>query len=1081
MKLGRNLHRYEVLEWAPFYIDYQTLKKLYKVAKSQDADQEHDAKLTEFQASLQQNLSKARSFYKAKYENFGRRLNSLYGDFGIESITDLDSAGELEAADLEAAFIELRVFLKRLLWYWVVNFDKILGALVKFQADLAVSTADIDLRTASVANLSHINDWLDKKKLRNRSHNAATTHMALLRRKYMDEKLFQMPLMNAFAMIERDDTLGMDKQLKQCQSSSVRNENGWTLYLFETLHFSVLKGSQSCTASLLSYIGSLKDFGDHIHQLIKKIGRRQILGGGYRQVGKSKTTLPICTPTKAADQLVDVITNLGPRIRRALQTKDSFGKIPLHYAVQYDLLKVCEEILACMGGIESTHSAESATPALTPDEDGLTPLDQAVLTSNAAVVNLLLEDHRRQMESTRSQVLQFAQDFVLSGHYLNNALRLESIAVVRLLSRASIDIMYADDHGNTPLHNAVRSRKLEYVVEILEAKAGITLNAREAIYGWTPLILASAIGDLPIVEYLLQAGANPMTQDDLGWYAKDHAAFRGWLPTAKKLQNFTEEHLNQGHLTDFPPELPLAKYGLTANLHEYHVPETSPNQSQIFVNLGALDTYKPVTGVDMTSNVWPDAYDPQCEADYQVRIRAVNGDRTSHVTQLPILEDMANKPYRFVTDDAKNFKLAFDIYHSKTSGHTGDSFIGSAVALLDSLKQGLGSTRESLIRNFTIPILHKETLEFIGTVTFYLLIMTPFPHPDPKRVIQQKQSFPSPDGPPIIGHRGESESHLRSFLSAKKLGATYIEASDIPVICMLIVTDVQLTKDDIPIIYHDFLMSETGIDAPLHGLNLEQFMYISNAQSTEDDIVSSAEGTNLARVEHKRRSYSVNICEQPKAKSLIDRMKHTFEFKLKESRGFDSYKGNIRTKHIQSAFATLEDLLTQLPESVSFDIEIKYPMLFEAHDWGMETSAVEANHLVDSVLDCVYRLAKNRIIFFSSFSPEVCILLSKKQHIYPVFFLSESGHIPSSDLRADSLQEAIWFAKSWRLAGVISRSEPLVISPHLIEYVKNAGLLCISWGGLNDIAEHAKTQADAGLDAIITNSVKLISKTLHGA
>lgn len=131
-------------------------------------------------------------------------------------------------------------------------------------------------------------------------------------------------------------------------------------------------------------------------------------------------------------------------------------------------------------------------------------------------------------------------------------------------------------------------------------------------------------------------------------------------------------------------------------------------------------------------------------------------------------------------------------------------------------------------------------------------------------------------------------------------------------------------------------------------------------------------------------------------------------------------------------------------------------MLFEAHDWGMETSAVEANHLVDRTLDCVYRLARKRSIFFSSFSPEVCILLSNKQHIYPVFFLTESGHIPSSDARADSLQEAIWFAKSWRLAGVISRSEPLVASPQLIKYVKDAGLLCVSWGSLNDVPEHAK-------------------------
>jgi glycerophosphoryl diester phosphodiesterase len=34
--------------------------------------------------------------------------------------------------------------------------------------------------------------------------------------------------------------------------------------------------------------------------------------------------------------------------------------------------------------------------------------------------------------------------------------------------------------------------------------------------------------------------------------------------------------------------------------------------------------------------------------------------------------------------------------------------------------------------------------------------------------------------------------------------------------------DVQLTKDHVPVIYHDFLVSETGVDAPVHTLTLEQ-------------------------------------------------------------------------------------------------------------------------------------------------------------------------------------------------------------------------------------------------------------------
>ena len=45
--------------------------------------------------------------------------------------------------------------------------------------------------------------------------------------------------------------------------------------------------------------------------------------------------------------------------------------------------------------------------------------------------------------------------------------------------------------------------------------------------------------------------------------------------------------------------------------------------------------------------------------------------------------------------------------------------------------------------------------------------------------------------------------------------------------------DVQLTKDNVPIIYHDFLMSETGIDAPLYNLNLEQVLLIPQQTITE--------------------------------------------------------------------------------------------------------------------------------------------------------------------------------------------------------------------------------------------------------
>ncbi len=113
-------------------------------------------------------------------------------------------------------------------------------------------------------------------------------------------------------------------------------------------------------------------------------------------------------------------------------------------------------------------------------------------------------------------------------------------------------------------------------------------------------------------------------------------------------------------------------------------------------------------------------------------------------------------------------------------------------------------------------------------------------------------------------------------------------------------------------------------------------MYINDAQSTEEDLLSMAEKRYLnrsgdsVRDDSRQRSHSLSTYEQSRARSLVERMKHTFEYKLNESKGFNSYKGNIRSEYIRASFVTLEDLFVKLPESVSFDIEIsKSPCVSE--------------------------------------------------------------------------------------------------------------------------------------------------------
>lgn len=144
----------------------------------------------------------------------------------------------------------------------------------------------------------------------------------------------------------------------------------------------------------------------------------------------------------------------------------------------------------------------------------------------------------------------------------------------------------------------------------------------------------------------------------------------------------------------------------------------------------------------------------------------------------------------------------------------------------------------------------------------------------------------------------------------------------------------------------------------------------------------------------------------------------------------------------------------------------------------MDTYAVELNSFVDTVLKKVYDLGTKRNIIFSSFHPDICLLLSFKQPSIPILFLSDAGTSPVGDIRASSLQEAIRFASRWNLLGVVSAAEPLVMCPRLVRVVKESGLVCVSYGVLNNDPVYVQRQVKEGIDAVIVDSVLAIRKGL---
>ena len=130
-------------------------------------------------------------------------------------------------------------------------------------------------------------------------------------------------------------------------------------------------------------------------------------------------------------------------------------------------------------------------------------------------------------------------------------------------------------------------------------------------------------------------------------------------------------------------------------------------------------------------------------------------------------------------------------------------------------------------------------------------------------------------------------------------------------------------------------------------------------------------------------------------------------------------------------------------------------MLSEATvDWNMDPFFVEANFFTDTILLCLAKHISTRAVLLS-FSPEICILLARKQSRWPVFFRTDAGNSIQTDIRATNLQDAVSFAKKWELEVVVTASEPFVLAPKLVEFVKEKRMVCATYGAMNDEVEGA--------------------------
>lgn len=473
--------------------------------------------------------------------------------------------------------------------------------------------------------------------------------------------------------------------------------------------------------------GQISKDTDYLHRLIVQVGRQRI--------------------GKLLDRLNHMIHSLPESERWMLSHADQFGRLPLHYAAEYGLACVCRTVLSCMatwGWLDRLRRQV----IFTRDAGGETPVDLAVKLGHAAFVQALLVEKGVVIP----QLL--VENDALPGLLLFTAIQggFEDVFLTLLPSGRGLH-HYRNDKGETAVYVAARHGRAAMVRALL--LAAVDPNLAETVRGWTPLMVAAIQGHHEVFEMLVQAGVDQDARDhDRGWTALDHAAYKGYPAMMKMLRRQVTPQLDltsRGACQSRNRVLPTVAAPRPDN-------KTSLPLSYVFVHPGTLDVYEKVAVVDITpyrADVAP-AVIPETSLFLEISSLELSQQQgqvavsAPCVSQLPILDDWSNQPWVFATSDPSNAKVVFRLFSALASKDGGP--IGTAIALLGSLRRVLGPGRESLIRHHTIPFLGPRG-NLVGTVTFtFMVAAAPVTLRPPPTAPQRLKH---PDSTLIGAHRGE--------------------------------------------------------------------------------------------------------------------------------------------------------------------------------------------------------------------------------------------------------------------------------------------------------------------------------------
>ncbi|OWR47314.1 hypothetical protein KGM_214218 [Danaus plexippus plexippus] len=368
------------------------------------------------------------------------------------------------------------------------------------------------------------------------------------------------------------------------------------------------------------------------------------------------------------------------------------------------------------------------------------------------------------------------------------------------------------------------------------------------------------------------------------------------------------------------------------------------------------------------------------------------------------------------------YLIDFYSYSTRASVEDPPCHVGYTYVLPNMFKPSEGSLELPVTCN----VKHRP----LGTINFEYLIISPMEDGLCNlEVSYTKHWDPSWTGLEV-GHRGLGasfktkegnairENTIASLKKAAASGADMLEF------------DVQLSKDMIPVIYHDF------------------HVCISMKRKKEVDFTEM--------LELPVKDLTLEHLQKLKVYHLVEGRNHEILF-------FDE------DLEEHQPFPTLEEALKSLDEHVGFNIELKWTM--ELNDGTFElNNPFDMNTYVDKVLEVVLKHAGQRRIVLSCFNPDICTMVRYKQNKYPVMFLTvgvTEKYQPYRDPRCLSIPAAVQNAISSDILGIVVHTEDLLRDPTQVKLATDAGLVIFCWGDENNDKNTIKKLKEMGLHAVI--------------